>query len=123
MARYLHIHRAEAAGQRLGGVVRRLMRRNGRVTCLNPAGGGVPCATRVLLWSVGVAIVGLIMIVTFWLALLVGFALAAAKLLQHAARAPEAPVWEPKDPNDHRRNLFYHPLSYNDDPDPRFEDD
>ena len=24
---------------------------------------------------------------------------------------------------DHREGLFYHPASYNDDPDPRFEDD
>jgi hypothetical protein len=39
-------------------------------------------------------------------------------------RQPDPPSetdWFPK-PTDHRDEPFYHPLSYNDDPDPRFRD-
>lgn len=116
MGSYSHIHRAETAGRWLGDVLRRLMRGNGRVTRV----GRPPAAIRIMLWAVGVAIMGLLVIIAFWLALLLVVGLVALKVA-HFAGQHEPPKWEPTDSNDHRRHLFYDPLTHNHDPDPRYE--
>ena len=48
----------------------------------------------------------------------------AAWLVSNAHEAlDEQPQQIADDEHDHRKSVFYHPLSYSDDPDPRFEDD
>ena len=83
--------------------------------------GGVPAAIRVALWAVGIAAVGLLVLLAFWLAAVVALAWVAFKVIRFGARSGQF-TWEPADPEDHRQSLFYHPLSYNDDRDPRFPD-
>lgn len=117
MSAYPHNRRAENAGRWLGGAVRRITFRNGRVTRL----GHPPIVVRVILWTLGVAMVGLLVLLAFWFALVVVLSWIAFKVLQHGGRQAQF-KWEPTDPNDHRQSLFYHPLSYNDDRDPRFPD-
>ena len=117
MAGSQNSRRAEGAGRWLGGVVRRLMLRNGRVARLKTP----PLALRVLLWITSLALVGLLAILAFWLALVVVLAWVAVKVSQLVGKTTDAD-FELTDPNDHRKSLFYHPLSYNDDPDPRFPD-
>lgn len=116
MDTYCHIRRAEIGGRWLGGVVRRLMRGDGRATRF----GQPPIAVRVLLWTVGVAIVGLLVILAFWLALVLVVGWVALNVANLAGQH-ERPKWEPTDPNDRRRHLFYDPLTHNHDPDPRYE--
>jgi hypothetical protein len=93
------------------------MHHNGRVTRL----GTLPVAIRVALWAVCVATVALLVFLAFWLAAVVVLAWIALKVLRVGLNAKYT-EFELTDPNDHRRNLFYDPLAYSDDPDPRFED-
>lgn len=95
----------------------RLTFRNGRVTRL----GEPPLGIRLLLWATGIAIVGLLLLFAVWVALVIVLAWVAFKLMRIGGRAGQF-TWEPTDPDDRRRHLFYDPLTHNHDPDPRFED-
>lgn len=117
MRDYLHNQPAEETGRWLGGVVRRLTYQKGTVA----GEKGHPLAVRVGLWAIGVAAIGLLVLFAFWLAAVVVFAWVALKLMQAGASAKQS-RFELSDPHDHRQRLFYDPLSYNDDPDPRFGD-
>lgn len=117
MRNYSHNRRAEEAGRSLGAAVHRLISRKRRVARV----GQLPVAFRLLLWATGIAIVALLALFAVWVALVVVLAWAAVKVSQFASNTTEA-EFELTDPNDHRKSLFYHPLSFNDDPDPRFPD-
>ena len=117
MGRYPPIRRAEIAGRWLGERVHRLLHHNGRVTRT----GGVPVVIEVALWAVGIAAVGLLVLLAFWLVAVVALAWIAFKVIRIGARSGHF-TWQPTDPEDHRQSVFYHPLSHNDDRDPRFPD-
>ena len=117
MSDYSHNRRAEETGRWLGGALRRLNFRNAQGMRI----GQLPLAVRLLLWTTGIAIVGLLVLFAVWIALVVVLAWVAVKVFQLVGKTAEAD-FELMDPNDHRKSLFYHPLSYNDDPDPRFLD-
>ena len=117
MGKYPPIRRPESAGRWLGERVRRLISHRRQVTRL----GGQSLAVRVILWATGIAVVGLLLLFAVWVALVIVLIWAAAKLSQLTGKTADAD-FELVDPNDHRKSLFYHPLSYNDDPDPRFPD-
>ena len=117
MRDYSHIRRAEKAGRWLGNLLRRRTFRNGGITRLT----GQSLVVRVLLWATGIAIVGLLLLFAVWIAVVVVLACAVLKFAQLSGKASDAD-FELVDPKDHRKSLFYHPLSYNDDPDPRFPD-
>ena len=77
-----------------------------------------------LLWTVKLVVLVVLLYAAFWLALLLVFAVIAAWLASNAHEAVnELPQQMVDDEHDHRKSVFYHPLSYSDDPDPRFEDD
>lgn len=77
-----------------------------------------------LLWAVKLVVLGVLLYAAFWLALLLVFAVTAAWLVSNAHEVVnEQPQQMTDDEHDHRKSVFYHPLSYSDDPDPRFEDD
>ncbi|VFR27459.1 hypothetical protein BRI6_4610 [plant metagenome] len=64
----------------------------------------------------------------FWMALVLVFIVVAAWGTGHAWASDDDEddydfVGHKAEERDHRDSLFYHPASYNDDPDPRFEDD
>ena len=97
---------------------------SGRVAIVTGGGSGIGAATA-LLWLVKLAVLGVLLYAAFWLALLLVFAVAAAWAMQHGTADQEEPdlLNRQAEERDHREGLFYHPASYNDDPDPRFEDD
>ncbi|HGY1532949.1 TPA: DUF3742 family protein [Pseudomonas aeruginosa] len=83
-----------------------------------PAGGA-----RVLIWVVKLAILGVLLYVAVWTALLLVALVVAARMAEQAPQGDDDFLGRKAEELDHRESLFYHPASYNDDPDPRFEDD
>lgn len=90
-------------------------------------GQGVPKAlTAVLLWTVKLACLGMLLYAAFWVALLLVVALVVVRSVSTTAIGDDESadfLGSTAELRDHRDGLFYHPASYNDDPDPRFEDD
>src|SRR5215469_696815 len=117
MTDYPYNRRAEETGRWLGAALRRLVFPNGRVSWL----GNRPFGIRVLLWTAGMAVIALLLFFAFWLAVIAVLTWVAVKLIQLGGYRGRF-KWEPTDPNNHRQNLFYHPLFYNDERDPRFSD-
>jgi uncharacterized membrane protein len=86
-----------------------------------------------ILWIAKLAVLAVLMYVSFWLALVIAIALIAVMAVKRAHHVDSEgcsydedvarPAWEKGEPTDHRQRLFYDPLPYADDPDPRFEDD
>lgn len=115
---------AQRLGRGAGRVVRRLRRgeqhlENGLVSRGLSAG-----AAKALLWVIKLAVLGVLLYAAFWLALLVVCAVAAAWAVEHADEEGDSDFLGRKaEERDHREGIFYHPASYNDDPDPRFKDD
>jgi Protein of unknown function (DUF3742) len=91
---------------------------------------------RSLLWMVKAIVLVAFLYVAVLLAVVFAVVLLAAKVAKTTKSTrllepdPEPrfdenigrPPWEAGEPTDHRQQLFYHPSSYNDDPDPRFYD-
>ncbi|WP_413732593.1 DUF3742 family protein [Sodalis sp. RH20] len=86
---------------------------------------GVPAVgASVLIWLIKLVLLGLLLYAAFWLALLLVFAVAAAWVAEHSMGQDESDFLGRKaEELDHRDSLSYNPYNYNDDPDPRFEDD
>jgi hypothetical protein len=81
-------------------------------------------STKAVLTIIKLALLGLLFNTAFWLALLIMCTLAAAWVAKQSDTENEADFLGRKaEECDHREGLFYHPASYTDDPDPRFEDD
>jgi phage shock protein PspC (stress-responsive transcriptional regulator) len=120
------IHRSNA--ERAGRVFGRMWRAGARLDrkaqgWLVARGLGAGLATA-LLWAVKLVVIGVLLYADFWLALLLVFAVTAAWLVFNEDEAVnEQPQQMADDEHDHRKSVFYHPLSCSDDPDPRFEDD
>ena len=74
-----------------------------------------------ILWIVKLAVFAILLYAAFWMAVVLAIVLIVAAGAQRADQ-DQQPKWLEKDPDDHRDDLFYDPLSYNDDPDPRFDD-
>lgn len=113
--------KARYVGQRLGRAWRGLVRQETRVTHWI-VGHGMPwyIATSIV-WIVKLAVLAILLYAAVWIAVVLAMVLIAAAGVRHADEE-EQPKWLEKDPDDHREELFYHPISYNDDPDPRFYD-
>lgn len=84
--------------------------------------GLAPGVAKMALLVVKLVAFGLLFYAAFWLALLVAFAGAAAWAARGFAYG-EHEEWEIADHADHKRSVFYDPINYNDDPDPRFDDE
>lgn len=89
-------------------------------------GRGVPKAlASVLLCVLKLACLAVLLYSAFWLALVLGVVLfmgrSAATDVVHNEDSADF-LGQDAEFHDHRDGLFYHPASYNDDPDPRFED-
>ncbi|ELC7284693.1 DUF3742 family protein [Pseudomonas aeruginosa] len=83
-----------------------------------PAGGAT-----VLVRVVKLAILAVLLYVAVWAALLLVALVVAARMVEQAPQGDDDFLGRKAEELDHRESLFYHPASYNDDPDPRFEDD
>lgn len=83
-----------------------------------PAGGAA-----VLICGIKLAILGVLLYIAVWAALLLVALVVAARMAEQAPQGDDDFLGRKAEELDHRESLFYHPASYNDDPDPRFEDD
>ncbi|KVD88044.1 hypothetical protein WS62_17700 [Burkholderia sp. ABCPW 14] len=72
-------------------------------------------------WAVKLLVLVAVFYAAFWLVLLLAFLAIAGLAASHmdGSRREESPL---SDGSDHKKNLFYDPINYNDDPDPRFDD-
>ena len=114
MSGYPRSQRAERVGQCLGVAVRTLTFRGGRFMQM-------PVGVRVLLWTGGLGFIALLFFFALWFAVILVLAWIAINVMQRIGQ-PGRFKWEPTDPHDPRERLFYDPVAYNHDPDPRFED-
>ncbi|CAN5353432.1 hypothetical protein BH09PSE5_BH09PSE5_19570 [soil metagenome] len=113
---------AERAGRTLGRAYRAAMRREAHVVRWQ-VGKGMPIrGAKATLWITKLAVLGVLLYVAFWLALLLLLVVAVAWLARDA-NPTEPEEWAIGDQADYKKGVFYDPINYGDDPDPRFDDD
>ncbi|HBN9632364.1 TPA: DUF3742 family protein [Pseudomonas aeruginosa] len=115
------ISNAERFGRRIGGMWRGFVRRERQVAGWLVAHGLSAGAATALLWGVKLAVLGVLLYVAFWLALLFGFATAAAWMARESDQ-DESEEWAVGEQAEHKNNPGYHPALYNDAPDSRYAD-
>lgn len=115
------ISNAERCGRRIGRMWRGFARREHQVAGWLVARGLSAGAVTALLWGVKLAVIGVLMYVAFWLALLFGFAIAAAWMARESDQ-DESEEWAVGEQAEHKNNPGYHPALYNDAPDSRYAD-
>lgn len=86
---------------------------------LTSKGAPAPLASALTL-VVGIVALVVLAYVAFWVAMLVVIWVGAAWVNRSSATEHPDLKWMDQD---HRASVFYDPKNYNDDPDPRFEDD
>jgi hypothetical protein len=86
--------------------------------------GWAPGAAKTVLLVVKLAVLAVLLYSAFWLALLILGLAAVAWMARPDHDEDDSDFLGRKaEEVDHRQGLFYHPASYDDDPDPRFKDD
>lgn len=113
---------AERAGRTLGRLWRGCVRMDRRATQALVAKGWKPGVAKGVLLLVKIAAFGMLLYVALWFALLLAFVVAAAWIARNVA-TEESEEWAIGEQADHKRSVFYDPINYNDDPDPRFDDE
>lgn len=114
---------AARLGRWLGGVWRGWLRAERRVHRWLMAQGLPAGGAAVLIWGGKLATLGVLLYIAVWAALLPVALVVAARMAEQAPQGDDDFLGRKAEELDHRESLFYHPASYNDDPDPRFEDD
>jgi fatty acid desaturase len=123
MSTNTHISNAERFGNWLGRGWRGYVRQERQVAGWLVAQGAPAAAATAMVWIAKLAVLGVLLYVAFWLALLIVVAGVVVWMQQdNAAEEPDF-LGRKAEERDHRESLFYHPVCFNDDPDPRFEDD
>ena len=122
MSTTTRISTAERLGQALGRGWRAYVRGERRASNWLVSKGVPVAGATVLLWLVKLVVLGVLLYSAFWLALLVAFSVVAAWAARGSAY-DEYEEGEIGDQADHKRSVFYDPINYNDDPDPRFDDE
>lgn len=113
---------AERLGRMLGRAWRGCAHLDRRAQGWLLARGWAPGAAKATLLAAKLVTFGLLLYAAFWLALLVAFSVVAAWAARGSAY-DEYEEGEIGDQADHKRSVFYDPINYNDDPDPRFDDE
>lgn len=115
---------AERLGRVLGQTWRGCARLDRRAQGWLRAWGLAPGAARAVSVVVKLAALAVLLYSAFWLALLiVGLAVVTWMAKQDHDEEDSDFLGRKAEEVDHRQGLFYHPASYDDDPDPRFKDD
>ena len=112
---------AERLGRMLGRAWRGCAHLDRRAQGWLLARGWAPGAAKATLLVAKLVAFGLLLYAAFWLALLSAFAVAAAWATR-GSTYDEHEEGAIGDQADHKRSVFYDPINYNDDPDPRFDD-
>lgn len=114
--------RAERAGRVLGRAWRGGLRQEARAVHWMGERGVPASVAKAVLWMLKLAVLGVLLYVVFWLAVLLVCAVVAA-WTAHNSRSDEPEEWAIGDQADHKRSVFYDPINYDDDPDPRFDEE
>ena len=115
---------AERLGRWLGGMWRGGARLDRKAKDWLLTRGLSPGTAKAVLLAVKLVTLGVLLYTAFWLTLLLVFVMTAARMTTRDDTEIESDfLGRRAKERDHREGIFYHPASYNDDPDPRFEDD
>lgn len=109
-------------GQTLGHAWRGLLRAERHAARWLEARGVPAGVAKALPWLVNVALVAVILYAAIWLGVLL-LLVAGAAWVASSTDHEKATDWTAPWSTDHKNSPFYDPINYNDDPDPRFEDD
>jgi hypothetical protein len=113
---------AERAGRMLGRIWRSCVRLDRRAHGWLLAQGWAPGVVKAVLLIVKLVGLGLLFYAAFWLALLLALVAFAAWTARNSER-DDSEEWAIGDQAEHKRSIFYDPINYDDDPDPRFDDE
>ena len=116
MNRYPNSSKAERFGRWLGKNCRRAVNQELRLWNWLRAKHVPPVIVFLLSWSVRIALIIALFTLSFWVLLFV-----LAVVLVSKISVPEGEYGQHD--VDHRKTLYYDPQNYNDDPDPRFDDE
>ncbi len=114
---------AERLGRVLGRTWRGCARLDQRAQGWLRAQGLAPRAARAVSLVVKFAALAVLLYSTFWLALLLTLAVAAGAWAARSHADTGDEEWALGGQADHKQSVFYDPINYDDDPDPRFHDD
>jgi len=115
---------AERLGRTLGRAWRGCARLDRRAQGWLRGQGLAPDLVQAASLVVKLAALGVLLYSAFWLALLiVGLVVVSWMAKQDHDEEDSDFLGRKAEECDHRQGLFYHPASYDDDPDPRFKDD
>jgi len=113
---------AERLGRMLGRAWRSCVRLDRRAHGWLLAQGWAPGVAKAVLLIVKLVGLGLLFYAAFWLALLLALVAFAAWTARNSER-DDSEEWAIGDQAEHKRSIFYDPINYDDDPDPRFDDE
>ncbi|CAM8820067.1 DUF3742 family protein [Burkholderia pseudomallei] len=116
-----HVTVAERIGQALGRSWLAIRRQEARVLQHLVRQGMSRGSANAALWAAKLLVLGVLLYVAFWLTLLLALLATAGSAVIHIdeGASEEHPF---SDEPDHKNKLFYDPINYSDDPDPRFDD-
>ena len=123
MATNAHTERwAHRAGCKVGRVWRGAVHQEQRAVLWFVRRGWPAGLAKVMLWAFKLIVLGVLLYVAFWLALVLVFGFLVAWVLcsQDGDEPEELAIGEQAD---HKNNLGYDPILYNDVPDPKYGDD
>lgn len=112
---------AARLGQVLGQMWQAYMRQEWKVSGWLVAQGLPVGVAKVVLLVIKLVVLGALLYVAFWLALLLVFAVAAAWMIRDSDH-DESEEWAVGEQAEHKNNPGYHPVLYNDAPDSRYAD-
>lgn len=115
---------AERTGRSLGRLWRGGVRLERKAHAWLIVQGLAPGVAKTALLVAKLVALGLLLYAAFWMAALVVFVVIAAWAARQQSTDDDSDFLGRKaEERDHREGPFYHPTSYDDDPDPRYEDD
>ncbi len=115
---------AERLGRMLGRAWRGCAHLDRRAQGWLLARGWASGAAKAMLLVAKLVALGLLLYAAFWMAALVVLVVIAAWAARQQSTDDDSDFLGRKaEERDHREGPFYHPTSYDDDPDPRYEDD
>lgn len=112
---------AERAGRTLGRTWRGFVRLDRKAHGWLVAQGWAPGVARGALLVIKLVVLGVLFYAAFWLALLIMITVFAGWTSRNAAPG-EAEEWAIGDQADYKQSVFYDPINYDDDPNPRFDE-
>ena len=116
-----HQNWAHRLGQRAAPLWRRLVQRDRQVVMWLTRRGLPVGISLALTWTFKLLVLGALFYAAFLIALLLAFALGAAWILENSDSEAEPTKWAIGEQSPHKKSPSYHPMNYNDAPDPRFK--